>query len=471
MDEVKGDPKKAGIGYTIGNYLIRGIGFITLPIFSRLLTTEDFGFFNTFISYEGILFIIIGMAFHTSFKNAYLKYPDKFRDYISDCVGICLIIGTVFMMSAIILTFFIKSLTLQYAIMLIAGSTATALVAYYNAYLGIYYQSSSYLIIAGLNAIANVIVSLGLILTIFSNDRGMGRIYGKTLPIIFISFYLVYRLWKTNKPRFSKEYVRYAFRFSLPLVPHGLSQVLLSSSDRIMISNMIGNSEAGIYSFAYTLSSIVSVTYASLDQVWSPWFYESFKQKRFGDIKRNANTYMSLMSLITIIVMLICPEATLIIGSAKYESSIALAVPVIVGGYFAFIYNFAAVVEYYHEKTKYIAMGTILAAAINVFLNYYFIQKCGYVAAAYTTVFTYFLYFIFHSIIASRILNGRRLYNTYFFALMLLFVVIMAILIQFLFEWVFLRWGMAIILGIFTVIFAEKQVHFTNMFLHKLNLE
>ena len=59
---------KASAGYTIGNYLLRGLGFITVPIFSRLLSTADFGIYNTFMSYEGILYLCIGLALHSSIK-------------------------------------------------------------------------------------------------------------------------------------------------------------------------------------------------------------------------------------------------------------------------------------------------------------------------------------------------------------------------------------------------------------------
>ena len=77
-----GDSKvvKAGIGYTIGNYLLKGFSFITVPIFARLLTTEDFGIYSTFVAYETILFIILGCAIHTSYKNAKYKYAEEDAD-------------------------------------------------------------------------------------------------------------------------------------------------------------------------------------------------------------------------------------------------------------------------------------------------------------------------------------------------------------------------------------------------------
>lgn len=74
-----------------------------------------------------------------------------------------------------------------------------------------------------------------------------------------------------------------------------------------------------------------------------------------------------------------------------------------VGGLFSLAYGIPAIVEYYHKKTIYISIGTIGAAVVNVVLNYIFIPKFGYVAAAYTTLFSYAMYYLFHSIISYRI--------------------------------------------------------------------
>lgn len=59
---------KAGIGYTIGNYLLKGLSFLTVPLFSRLLDTSDYGIFNTYLAYQGIMFLLVGIALHTSLK-------------------------------------------------------------------------------------------------------------------------------------------------------------------------------------------------------------------------------------------------------------------------------------------------------------------------------------------------------------------------------------------------------------------
>ncbi len=61
---------KAGIGYTIGNVMVKGINFLAIPIFSRLLTTEEMGLYTVFAAYEAVLFVFIGMALHSSIRSA-----------------------------------------------------------------------------------------------------------------------------------------------------------------------------------------------------------------------------------------------------------------------------------------------------------------------------------------------------------------------------------------------------------------
>ena len=88
---------KAGIGYTVGNYLLKGLSFLTLPIFSRLMTTADYGLYNVFITYQSILYIILGIAIHSSYKNAKYKYGERFNEYISNSMVI--IIGNTLMLA------------------------------------------------------------------------------------------------------------------------------------------------------------------------------------------------------------------------------------------------------------------------------------------------------------------------------------------------------------------------------------
>ena len=79
---------KAGLGYVIGNYMLKGLSFLTIPIFTHLLTPSDYGTFNTFTASESICMVLLGLAIHSSYKNAKYKYGDMdgknlFDNYVS----------------------------------------------------------------------------------------------------------------------------------------------------------------------------------------------------------------------------------------------------------------------------------------------------------------------------------------------------------------------------------------------------
>ena len=74
---------KAGLGYTVGNMLVKGLSFLAIPLFARLMTVEDFGIYSTFSSYVMIMTVLAGFTLHTSVRNAKLDYAERTGSYCS----------------------------------------------------------------------------------------------------------------------------------------------------------------------------------------------------------------------------------------------------------------------------------------------------------------------------------------------------------------------------------------------------
>jgi O-antigen/teichoic acid export membrane protein len=89
---------KAGIGYTIGNILVKGINFLTLPLFSRIMTQEQFGVYNVFLSYDSILFVVVGLALHSSVRSAHYEFRGKTDEYVSSISLIYLLNAAFFLL-------------------------------------------------------------------------------------------------------------------------------------------------------------------------------------------------------------------------------------------------------------------------------------------------------------------------------------------------------------------------------------
>lgn len=461
---------KAGAGYVIGNYLLKGITFLSAPIFTRLLTTADFGEYNTYLSYEAIIYILVGLALHSSINNAKIEYGKKLDSYVSAIVTFMLLSAVIWIVGANLLFEFYKGrfgFDRVIANLLIIHCLSSSLLQVFNVYISLTYSVGSFLKVTAFNGIANIAFSALLILTFFSEERCTGRIVGTVIPMALVGIYVVVFFFKKSVPKVNWEYWKYGLVYSLPIVPHGISQVILSSFDRIMIKDMVGASEAGIYSFAYVIYSLFRVATTSLENVWKPWVYEKMEAKEFNSIRTQGSKYALGMGIFTVLVMLGAPELIKIFGDREYWGCTPCVVPVILGGFFSFLYTLPSLVEYYYKKTKFIAIGTMTAAVVNILLNYFFIKKYGYIAAAYTTLVTYLLYFAFHYFLACKI-HGGNVFCTRDIMLISAGVIFAGFVVLFIEKMWVVRWVLIIVVSVLTLWWCEKEFAVVTKFMARI---
>ena len=406
--EKKNAALTAGIGYTVGNILIKGINILTLPLFSRLMTQEEFGVFNVFMSYDAILFVVVGLALHTSIRSANLHFRDQIDSYTSSVTLIYLLMAALFALMVLLFGETIAQLLgfgEKILYLLILFSTGSDLLTLYNTRISLDYSYKKYLVVALCNSLGNVAVSLTLILTVFRTDRDFGRMLGATAVITLIALCLLASLYRKARPRFNAAYWRFGLKFSLPIVPHGVSQVLLAQFDRIMIRNIVSDAAAGIYSLAANIKLILTVITTSISAAWSTWFYEQMDRGDRDGIRRRATQLCCLFTILTVGLLAISPELIWILGGSDYALAKYVAIPMILDGFVLFLYDVIVTGEYYTKKTIYIMLGTMAAAVLNIVLNYIFILKYGFIAAAYTTLVSYVCYLLLHAWISRRLVG------------------------------------------------------------------
>lgn len=279
---------KAGMWYTFGNMLLKGCVFFSLPIFTRLLSANDFGIYNTYIAYEGIVTALLGLGLYGTVKNAKLDYGDKFEEYLSSVLSLSVIV--LFVTTILANIFYpIYGTWLGFSRFivncLIFQSFGSYLIFFYGAKLNIEFKYKSYIAISCFNTLGNIILSILLIKIVFPSEAYLGRILGSALPLIIVGGFIVVSIIFKGKKLYSKKYWKYAIAIGLPLVPHVVSQSLLSQFDRVMISKLVGSSQAGIYSYIYTICTITYVILTSFDNAWTPWVYHKLKDGNESEIE------------------------------------------------------------------------------------------------------------------------------------------------------------------------------------------
>ena len=96
------------------------------------------------------------------------------------------------------------------------------------------------------------------------------------------------------------------------------------------------------------------------------------------------------------------------------------------------------------------------AAVLNIILNWFFIPRYGYIAAAYTTLVTYLIYFVFHYLIVKKIVK-QPLFRDRDFIIIIVLALCAGFIAIALIHQIFVRWGLIIALIICYLSWAQKE--------------
>ena len=458
---------KAGIWYTISNFLIKGLVFITMPIFTRLMTKNDIGLFSNITSWFTIFSIVATFELYSSLSVARFDYRDDLDSYISSNLVLGTIITFIFYIIFLIFHDFFES------IFMIDFITMNIIFIYLLFYPSIQmyqlknqfvYNYKSTVFISMISAITST--GLSVLLVLLSENKLMGRTIGYFLPLIVISL-VVYIILIKNSKKIVKEYWKYALGISIPLIVHLLAGYLLNSSDKIMITKMISPEANALYSVAYTLSMVVSLLWNSMNNAWSPWAYEQMDKKHYEKLKRNSKSYSLFFLGVIFLFMLVTPELLYIMGGKEYMEAKYVLPPVMTGYIFQFVYSLYVNIEFYHKKQKNIALGTIIATIVNIILNYIFIPIFGYIVAAYTTLIGYIVLFIIHYLFVKK-LKCTSWYDTKFFVTLLVVSIIYMLICNIIFTFNICRY---IIILIEIILFIYIMLKNKNEILNLLKIK
>lgn len=444
---------KSSFWYTIGNFFVKGMSFITIPIFTNIMSVEEYGLVNNFTAIAAIFTLFVGLSLNGAINNANFEFKNNIHGFMSSILFLSTCSFLFFVIVGNILYSFVDfyfDLSQLIFNIMILYSYGKFLISYISAYYTINIEYFNFLKVSILSTILDIGFSLIFMLIVFRNDLYIGKIIGSTVGTLIIGVIIYISIILKGKELYNKEYWIFALKISIPLVPHALAGVVLNQFDRIMVNYYRGAFEAGIYSYIYNLGAVLAVIYSSSNHAWVPWFYKKMESNENGIIRKVSNLYIILFSMITIVSMLILIDIAKIMGPEEYQQGIPLLIPILLAYYFQFLYSLPVNVEFYKKKTTYIAMGTLLSALINVLLNALFIPIYGYMAAGYTTMIAYIFLFIFHYFIAKNI-TKKPLFDIRVISIVTFVVCLISLSLHFLIDFVLIRYLIVLLIGLLSL--------------------
>lgn len=362
------------------------------------MSAEQYGTFSLYQSWDSVLivFATLNLSYQV-FNNGLVKYEDDQDGYTASMLGLSNACTTVLL---VLYLFFHR-----WANTLTGLSTPLFLLMflqyYFNQALALwtvkerfFYRYRLLTAITILSAVASSV--LGVLGVVMLEDKVFARVVSLALVNVIVGILIYASILRKSHKLVCLEYWKYVLALNLPLIPHYLSMTVLSSSDRIMISNICGASFTAFYSVAYNVASILNMLSSSINSSYIPWFYQKMRDGDNASISRVSRTLLIVVGVFSLLPALFGPEIVRILGSDSYLEGVWVMPAVSVGVYFTFLYSLFSNYELFYESSRLIMFASIGAAVLNVTLNFILLPLVGFVAAGYTTLVCYIALAFFH---------------------------------------------------------------------------
>lgn len=414
-------PVKMAFWFLVCSFLQRGIGFITTPIFTRIMTDTEFGRFSVYNSWYSIISVFATLSISGNCFTRGLVVADedkKKHELASSFYGLILLIIIGFGFVYFLFHDLINSVTgltsYQFLMMGIDFATIEASYLWINSK-RVKFEYKGIVILTVAMAIVRPLLAILLVVRAPESLQVEARLTGIAIANISLFLWIIVFLFCKGKKFYDKENWKYALSFCIPLIPHYLSKTILNQSDRIMISRFIGDSEAAYYTIAYTIAAIIGMFNSSVAQSLDPWIYKSIKNKKLSRIGPVSYGLTAAIAVLNFLVMAMAPEALAILAPENYQTALWVIPPVTASVFFQFMYDLFASFQFYFKKTKWIMVGSCGGAFLNIVLNAIFIPIYGYIAAGYTTLICYIMFGVLHYLFMRRVckeeLDGEKVYD------------------------------------------------------------
>lgn len=394
---------KSAVWYTVSNLLVKASGFITIPIFTRLLSQAEYGQYNNYLSWVAVVGIVTSMSLESTLISAKFDYKKNFDDYaFSITVVSVFMAGIWWLLAGVMMPVISPLLSLDplYVHAMFLYLVFQPVVNIYQTHERFRYRWKATVASSMVVSIGAAVLSVALIFLV--EDKLFGVISGRVIPMVVVGLALLL-LYIRRGARFTASCITYALPIAAPFIPHLLAMNLLGALNKIFIERMCGSEANALYSLANNCGLIVSIFTTSLNSAFAPWLGDRLAEGNHAATRRFGRPYIALFALLAVGASLAAPEIMLILGGEAYMSAASMIPAISMGCVFQFVYCMYVNIEQFKKKTVGMAVASVSAALVNGLLDIVLIPHFGYESASIATAISYGWLLIVHMLLVRRL--------------------------------------------------------------------
>ena len=403
------DIAKNAFIFTAGRIAAQLAGFLLLPLYSALLTPEDFGIVDLINTLVFLIIPFVGIQMDTAlfrFTVDCREDSSKQKELFSTVIVINLIQIAVY---AAVFFAARPFISLRYKDFLLLNVVLILLVNTFLQFMRGLGKNIMYSAAVFITSFSGLIINVVLIAVVRMGVTGIIISSAASQFLTLVFAFAAVKPWRYfDFGRFSKSTAKTFLKYSFPLIPNQLAWWVMGISDRLVISGAVGIAANGIYSLANRFSSIYTSVSDSINLSWT-------ESTSLHINEEDRNEYISSMidSLFVLfasgcfVFLALIPFAFLLIN--KDYSDSYLQIPILMMAVLC-----QAVVGIYSsvlialKKTKSIAVTSLIAAAVNLIIDIVFVSKIGIFAGSVSTFVAFFFLAVMRCVLVKH-LTGIRM--------------------------------------------------------------
>lgn len=413
----------------IGKVCTQLITFLLLPLYTSILTVEEYGlvdFLNTIVSLcLPIITLQIEQAIFRELVEARENENLK-KEIISTGIITVALQCAIFLIIFFIFSSFIKNTYKNYIVLNVLSYIVSSVFLQISRGLG---DNKRYTIGSCLSALSTIIFNILFIVAIKLGARGMllGTMIGQIINVCYLFIALHLSKYISFK-HLNKKLTEKLLKYSTPLIPNAISWWIFNASDRVIVTTILGIDINGILAASLKFSTIYIMIYNVYNISWTESISIAIRDK---DVDIYFNRMFDIVIRIFIafaLIMISCmPFVYPVLINKKFMMGYNLVPLSIISSFFNVIVGLISVIYVGKKNTKAIANTSIWSAIINIIVHLLLIKVIGLYAAVLSTMIAFLTMSIYRIIHINKLyfkikINKMLLIKTFIYLIIIMYM-------------------------------------------------
>ena len=398
MNETKRLLKNTGI-IAIGNLSAKVVSFFLLPLYTAILTTEEYGTIDYIITLSAFSVPFISFLMDEAIFRFLIdcKTKEDKEKIISISVFVVLSGLLIFLVIVYPILYYVEY---QYSILLIIFIASEILNLIISALLRGIGRTDAFAVYNFLSSVLQIALNVIFIAIFYWGIIGMlsAMIIGRILVSIIYIYEL--KLWKYIKYKvLDKNVAREMIKYSIPLIPNKVSWLIINLSSRIVIMGVLSSNFVGLYAISSKFATAMDMIYGFFYQSWKESSARVMQDDNKNEFYNLVYKYLKRFMYAIVLVLTACmPIIFKFLIADSFKEAILYVPILLISTYFMNISGFYGGIFTAYKDTKIMGTTTILAAIINLVLMFITIKFGGLYAVSLSALVANFVVYQYRKI-------------------------------------------------------------------------